>query len=573
MKALVTMVLVAAAPAWAGTPPCVARPGKPTPLTADVLTVVPFPYGPMVKERQRMAAARTPAEFAGALAERRALLGACYKWARTQAADLKGDLKLTLDVDSFGVVSAVSVEKSDAAMEKLAGCVEDALRKARLATRYTPRATQLATVLQFRPSEQAVPAKIARPSIPAPTCAPKSCFPVDDSGAPLDKLSLEPLAITDFSETQAKAERKAAWLAEKKAALARKEKPPPEPVEPPAEPKPAPAPFDPKNALEVPAYNLGAYRACWRAALSEDSEKSGMMEAQLEIDEVGAVCSVRFLKTPVKNAKLETCMREAFGELWFDELPAEGRLTLNLSLKLEPLPIRVIDSASTEPEADEALAAGNAQVAIGAYNAMLSADGVSARRCFWLAGALRAEAIRSPWLDQRAYSAALAFAVYAETTTVSSECLAKAWPSLLAVSKQLHRRAQRFPATAPVTSSRFKELVRAAKLPDSNLAELEFLHAETATLAGNADEAAEAYASAAAKDPKAAWAPRARTAAVLAQVKNSAGLAPIKVLTACKNYLEEPQADRACEVLTACKERLGSETKALEKYADLCAAK
>jgi hypothetical protein len=550
VRAIFVSLIALAAPALAAaaSPQCPAKTVRRFDL--EPIVVVPFLFGPQVADWSRDALARTPSELRPWLEERRAALSACYRWARGTAESLQGELAVSLEVDGWGVVTGATVESSDAALAKLAKCAEDALKRTRLASRFTPRTTRATLTIKLKPSGQPAPKKApARPGAATPACTARTCVIQDLSQAPVDKLPLDPLELSDAAEEKNKK---------------------PKPVDAAAKA------LDPRIVGATVSYNLGAYRACWRKSLAEKADRTGTLDVSIEVDELGDICAVRFVRDPLRDNDLEGCLRTALSALWFEEPAPDGRLGIDFSLKLEPLPSDPPgppsgDVKALDAWADDALERGDGAGAAQAYSQLLGGDAVNARRCQWIAGALQAEAIRNPWLDQKPHLAALAFAMFAEKNPVPDDCLTKAWPTFSAVTARMHSRAQRFPALWATSVDRFRTLSR-AKLPPPKMADLRFYLAEALYGVHQMREAADHYGAAANLTTDAKLAETARYGRLLA-LKEAEQATETVWLEACQAVLEHPGADkeRACAALKTCQGKVGdANLKALEKFAELC---
>jgi hypothetical protein len=367
----------------------------------------PLPSGPVISERPRTTPPRAERELADMLEGSRTRLRDCYRWARAERPGLEAHLAIELRCDEHGrcsLLSAVS-DRPDAAA--LARCVEQMLVGLELATP-SLRATSARLVLRFAPSGQ-VPDRAERPRPPRSDpreVAPGMCFMVP-RGAPPERL-VPPapiLVIDDFDPDQVTREELAAYE-RKLDAWRRGGRRGPRPAHPPPIVVSCKCSVsshwpDKEQLRRSVRYNVGRYRACYRAALARRPGLSGRVVLSAVIDQGGNL-SARVQSSSAEDRPLEECLRRALEDVWFAPL-ARRTVILSLPFVLDPLPVvtPVVPTrgrpAEVEAGAAVALALGDGPTALRGYSALLRQLPDDPRSCGWRAGALESLLAMAPW--------------------------------------------------------------------------------------------------------------------------------------------------------------------------------
>ncbi len=436
---------------------------------------------------------RTPGSIITALRGIRPALVDCYRWARFRRPALGlVPLHVAMRLDEEGVPSFVGLQPPEPAPDGgVRACLREMLGTLSVDL-YTPRVTDVTFALRLEPSGQGRPAHaLARPRRPARATVDPARRCRASAAPVMDLLDLEAQEIDDFSEEQARAERREKVRRDRREWI-RGGKVGPEPVDVPdviagcANVRGA---FTPAALTRAVAANAGAYGACFAAANRQVVEggSPARVDVAVEVRGDGRFCSAHVASQV--DSRLARCLETAIEDVW---LPAAlGGRSIHAMVPLM--------RGTPAPTATAPAVAGCAQ-RVAEFQRRL--DG-------------------SPWLTNPGLFAVAdgigADAAHAPHTADRDGCRQRARKLLTGAVIELHKDAQTLgnQDVWPMVIAGYDWLVaQRPPLPDD--VALRFYRAEALWIMRRWTDAARAYTDVRERDPQGRFAKNAAYAAVLA---------------------------------------------------------
>lgn len=379
----------------------VATPEKPVPCIYDLKErlIEPLPFGPELKERIWTGLPRTQEELKETFGTVRDLLKRCYRWALLQRPGLRASLRIELEMDYFGVLSALAVEADTAEGSDLAGCAREVLQGLQdVQPLYTRRLTRAGVTVNFRPADTAVGSG-EPPERPSATPLPESytlCMRLPEK-PPVDRIRLgDPVWSIDDRPPKDRGGRSFTCSG---------------------------LDFGLWPLMLALDYNLGTFRKCHSDALKRRPGLAGRVVFTVDADLGGGVTGVEVSESDLDDETVVTCLRDSLERVWswpmgtvctnlrrsFPRMRVPFRLKPAKAMEVPPQPTPrpdgILPIAELEAWAGERLSRGDGRRAVQAYALLLQHRPEHPAACRWHAAALRAAVSRAPWIDQRVFDA------------------------------------------------------------------------------------------------------------------------------------------------------------------------
>jgi hypothetical protein len=346
--------------------------------------IEPLPYGSRIADVPPFHVPRSRLTVRRALVARGTELRGCYRWALHRRPELRGELRVRLPIDRWGVVAAPTAEPSTTDGDELSACVVDVLTGMSLDTPSSRDALASAR-LRFEPEPTAptsrrAPVRPRRPAARASSYA-GSCMRIADEGAPLELGAPEPTLLVRDADPVVPSDGTPhirVATPELRATPSR------------------------EHIWQMIRANVGSHRLCYSDALTRDATIAGRVTFAFIATPGGSLTQVTLAESNVSDPELVACLQASLEDVAFHPLFIDRPVGVRWSFALTPLEralVTPLDAGTIDELASNAralLEEGNGAAALDRFETLIDGAPDHVDVCAWDLAAIEAALVAFP---------------------------------------------------------------------------------------------------------------------------------------------------------------------------------